>query len=53
MDPATFKDEWWTPDNPEKRVAGIIEYTPSGGNAELFGVLRTNRSRGEIFENEH
>jgi hypothetical protein len=46
MDPATFKDEWWMPDNPEKRVAGIIEYTPSGGNAELFGVLRTNREPG-------
>lgn len=46
MDPKTFKGEWWTPDNPEERVAGIIEYTPSGGNAELFGVLGTNREPG-------
>lgn len=51
MDSKTFKGEWWTPDDPEERVAGIIEYMPSGGSAELFGVLGTTRDPdGDIRE---
>ncbi|WP_336330881.1 HEPN domain-containing protein [Haloarcula sp. CGMCC 1.2071] len=46
MDSKTFKGEWWAPDDPEERVAGIIEYMPSGGNAELFGVLGTDLELG-------
>lgn len=39
MNSKTLKGEWWAPSNPEKRVAGIVQYIPSGSHAELFGIL--------------
>ena len=28
-EPHIFKGYWWIPDNPEKKVAGIVTYTPN------------------------
>jgi len=39
MDSRTFKGEWWSPESPEDKVPGIVEYHPERGEAELFGTL--------------
>lgn len=51
MDSKTLKGEWWAPSNPEKRVAGIVQYVPSGSHAELFGILGDNESDKNLFQN--
>lgn len=39
MEPQTFKGKWWSPEAPEEKVPGIVEYHPEQGEADLFGTL--------------
>lgn len=39
MDAQTFKGKWWSPDSPDEKVPGIVEYHPEEGKIDLFGTL--------------
>lgn len=47
MDSRVFKGEWWSPDAPEHRVPGIVEYASDKGEAEFFGALCENGGEEE------
>ncbi|EMA56815.1 ApeA N-terminal domain 1-containing protein [Halococcus thailandensis] len=39
MDAQTFKGKWWSPNSPDEKVPGIVEYHPEEGEVDLFGTL--------------
>ncbi|MBL4654151.1 MAG: hypothetical protein JKY53_15005 [Flavobacteriales bacterium] len=43
---------WWFPDNPERKVAGILHHTPSGFNLHLMGTLTDLTTFQNQFEYE-
>jgi hypothetical protein len=38
-----YRGYWWIPDNPDRRVAGILTYSMEGINLELFDTLSPER----------
>ena len=48
MDPQTFKGQWWSPESPEDKVPGIVEYHPEEGEADLFGTLVESEEDEEV-----
>lgn len=45
----TYKGYWWLPTNPEKKVAGILEYIPNVSiTLEIFGTFTSSNAHNTI-----
>lgn len=53
MESFKFNGLWWLPNNPDERVAGVLEFdTTKGAKLELIGALEELREFGNVYNHE-